>query len=129
MIVVKKKLKDLLQPITSWYTGSLAVETSSLHKFSMLEGQLKALKNHLESIFERQDAQQEFSAEELRVVRYYYKHIDELDLWGVMTNPQSVKSVATDENADLKRLKYMSKELLDALKGKIDPATLHKDSK
>ena len=125
--MVKKKLKELLQPITAWYTGSLSVETSSLHKFSMLEGQLKALKNHLESIFEHNDAQQEFSSEELRVVRFYYKHIDELDLWGVMTNPKSVKSVATDENADLKRLKYMSKELLDALKGKIDPATLHKD--
>lgn len=126
MIVVKRKLKELLQPITSWHTGSMAVETSSLHKFSVLEGQLKDLKNHLESIFERQDAQGEFSNDELRVVRDYYQHVDELDLWGVMTNPQSVKSVATDENAALKRLKFMSKELLDALKGKIDPATLHK---
>jgi len=126
VIVVKRKLKELLQPITAWYTGSMAVETSSLHKFSVLEGQLKDLKNHLESIFEHQDAQGEFSNDELRVVRYYYQHVDELDLWGVMTNPQSVKSVATDENAALKRLKFMSKELLDALKGKIDPATLHK---
>lgn len=123
----KKLLKELLQPITAWYTGTLAVEKSSLHKFSQLEGQLKALKNHLETMFEHRDGLADFSSEEVRIVRYYYNHVDELDLWGVMTNPQSVKSVATDENADLKRLKYMSKELLDALKGKIDPATLHKD--
>ena len=127
MIVVKRQLKELLQPITAWYTGTMAVEKSSLHKFSVLENQLKALKNHLESIFEHKDAQAEFSSDELKAVRYYYNHVDELDLWGVMTNPQSVKSVATDENAEIKRLKYMSKELLDALKGKIDPATLHKD--
>lgn len=117
---MKSELKDLLAPVVNWYTGSTAVEVSSLSKFSQQEEQLASLKNYLEQMFEDKKVLSEhFDYDEIKAIREFYNHIDEMDLWQVMTNPKSVKSIATSENVDLKKLKAMAKHLLDMLKGKI----------
>ncbi|MDH5179893.1 MAG: peroxidase family protein [Gammaproteobacteria bacterium] len=116
---MKQNLKDLLLPIVNWYTGSTAVEVSSLSKFSQQEAQLEELKLFLDIMFDAEDLDQHFKPKEIQAIRHFYRHVDELDLWHVMTNPKSVKSIATSENIDLKKLKAMAKELLDLLKGKI----------
>lgn len=118
---MKEQLKNLVTPITSWYTGAMAVEKSSLSKFHKLDDQLKALKQFLEKMFTDDSLQDDFTADELEAVRAFYLHVDEMDLWRVMISPKTVKSISTSENMDLKRLKNMSIELLDMLKGKIDP--------
>ena len=48
---MKEQLKTLVTPLTNWYTGSVAVEKSSLSKFHQLDDQLKALKRYLEQMF------------------------------------------------------------------------------
>ena len=121
---MKEQLKVLLTPITTWYTGSMAVEKSSLGKFHQLDDQLKALKFFLEKMFTGNDLPGDFSADEIEALRAFYLHVDELDLWRVMISPKTVKSITTSENIDLKRLKSMSQELLDMLKGKIDPKVI-----
>ena len=121
---MKEQLKTLVTPITTWYTGSMAVEKSSLGKFHQLDDQLKALKNYLERMFTETGLQSDFSADEIEAIRAFYLHVDELDLWRVMISPKTVKSITTSENIDLKRLKNMSQELLDMLKGKIDPKAI-----
>ena len=118
---MKEELKNLVTPITSWYTGATAIEKSSLSKFHMLDDQLKKLKLYLERLFTDESLQADFNADELEAIRAFYLHVDELDLWHVMISPKTVKSITTSENIDLKRLKNMSIELLDMLKGKIDP--------
>ena len=121
---MKEELKTLLTPITTWYTGAMAVEKSSLSKFHQLDDQLKALKRFLENMFADGSKQDDFKTDELEAVRTFYHHIDELDLWQVMISPKTVKSISTSENIDLKRLKGMAIELLDMLKGKIDPKVI-----
>jgi len=121
---MKEELKNLLNPITNWYTGAMAVEKSSLSKFQHLDGQLKSLKAFLEDMFANEAKIDDFTPDEIEAVRVFYLHIDELDLWQVMISPKTVKSISTSENIDLKRLKNMSKEVLDMLKGKIDPKIL-----
>lgn len=116
---MRQNLKDLLAPVINWYTGSTAVEVSSLSKFTQQETQLEELKLFLEILFESDDIAEVFKPNEIQAIRHFYRHVDELDLWHVMTNPKSVKSIATSENADLKKLKAMAKQLLDILKGKI----------
>lgn len=121
---MKQELKALITPITTWYTGSMAVEKSSLGKFHRLDDQLKALKQFLEKLFADESLQNDFTADELEAVRAFYLHVDELDLWRIMISPKTVKSITTSENIDLKRLKNMSIELLNMLKGKIDPKVI-----
>lgn len=121
---MRKELKKLITPITTWYTGSMAVEKSSLSKFHYLDDQLKTLKQFLENMFSDDSRQDDFTADELEAVHAFYLHVDELDLWRVMISPKTVKSISTSENIDLKRLKSMSIDLLDMLKGKIDPKTI-----
>ena len=121
---MKDKLKALVTPLTTWYTGAMAVEKSSLSKFHYLDDQLKALKHFLENMFADEGQQKDFTVDELEAVRIFYLHVDELDLWRVMISPKTVKSISTSENIDLKRLKGMSIELLDMLKGKIDPKAI-----
>lgn len=118
---MKEELKKLVTPITTWYTGATAIEKSSLSKFHMLDDQLKKLKQYLEKLFTDESLQSDFNTDELEAIRAFYLHVDELDLWHVMISPKTVKSITTSENIDLKRLKNMSIELLDMLKGKIDP--------
>lgn len=115
----KKQLKELLVPVINWYTGSTAVEVSSLNKFSQQEAQLASLQTFLSELFEdKQELPNHFDYDEIQAIREFYAHVDEMDLWQVMTNPKSVKSIATSENIDLKKLKAMAKRLLDTLKGK-----------
>lgn len=121
---MKEDLKNLVTPITNWYTGAMAVEQSSLSKFHILEAQLQTLNQFLERMFADVSLQSDFKADELEAVRAFYHHVDELDLWQVMISPKTVKSISTSENIDLKRLKNMSTELLDMLKGKIDPKVI-----
>ncbi len=121
---MKEELKDLVAPLTNWYTGATAVEKSSLSKFHLLDDQLKELKRFLETMFANEVQADDFTADEIKAVRMFYLHIDELDLWHVMISPKTVKSISTSENIDLKRLKNMAKELLDMLKGKIDPRVI-----
>ena len=121
---MKEELKNLVTPITSWYTGAMAIEKSSLSKFQYLDEQLKKLKAYLERMQHDTSLQSDFNADELEAIRAFYLHVDELDLWHVMISPKSVKSITTSENIDLKRLKNMAIELLDMLKGKIDPKSL-----
>lgn len=121
---MKNELKTLVTPLTTWYTGSMAVEKSTLGKFHQLDDQLKALKQFLEKLFSDDSLQNDFTADELEAVRAFYLHVDELDLWHVMISPKTVKSITTSENIDLKRLKNMSIELLNMLKGKIDPKVI-----
>lgn len=116
---MRQNLKELLTPVVNWYTGSTAVEVSSLSKFTQQEAQLEELRLFLEIMFESDDLDQHFKPKEIQAIRHFYRHVDEMDLWHVMTNPKSVKSIATSENIDLKKLKAMAKELLDILKGKI----------
>ena len=123
---MKQQLRDLITPITGWYTGSMAIEKSSLSRFDRLEEQLQALKEYLEKLFHDNGMQNEYNEDELKAIHAFYIHVDELDLWHVMINPKTVKSITTSENMDLKRLKIMSVELLDMLKGKIDPKQLVK---
>ena len=119
-----EQLKTLLTPITNWYTGSMAVEKSSLGKFHQLDDQLKALKSFLEKMFTGNELPGDFGEDEIEAIRAFYLHVDELDLWRVMISPKTVKSITTSENIDLKRLKSMSQELLDMLKGKLDPKAI-----
>lgn len=121
---MKEELKILVTPITTWYTGSMAIEKSSLGKFHQLDDQLKALNQYLEKLFTNGRLQSDFTADELEAIRAFYLHVDELDLWRVMISPKTVKSITTSENIDLKRLKNMSIELLNMLKGKIDPKAI-----
>jgi len=121
---MKDDLKKLVEPITTWYTGAMAVEKSSLSKFHILDDQLKSLKKYLERLFADPALQDDFAADELKAVHAFYVHVDELDLWHVMISPKTVKSISTSENIDLKRLKNMSIELLDMLKGKIAPSVI-----
>ncbi len=121
---MKEELKNLVAPLTNWYTGAMAVEKSSLSKFHLLDDQLKLLKQFLEKMFASERMPNDFTADELKAVRAFYLHIDELDLWHVMISPKTVKSISTSENMDLKKLKSMAKELLDMLKGKIDPKVI-----
>lgn len=121
---MKDELKALLTPITNWYTGAMAVEKSSLSKFHQLDDQLKALKRYLERMFADSRLQEDYTADEVEAIRAFYLHVDEMDLWHVMISPKTVKSITTSENIDLKRLKNMSKELLDMLKGKIAPRAI-----
>jgi len=121
---MKEQLKTLVTPITNWYTGAMAIEKSSLSKFTHLDNQLKSLKVFLEKMFADEGMQTDFTVDELEAVRAFYLHVDELDLWQVMISPKTVKSISTSENIDLKRLKAMSIELLDMLKGKIDPKAI-----
>lgn len=116
---MKNNLKELLIPITNWYTGTTAVEQSSLSKFTKLESQLEELKLFLEIMFDSDDIGDNFKSNEIQAIRHFYRHVDEMDLWHVLTNPKSVKTIATNENAELKKLKAMAKELLDVLKGKV----------
>ena len=116
---MKSQLKELLIPITNWYTGTTAVEQSSLSKFTQLEAQLEELKLFLEILFDDDDLGKMFKSNEIQALRHFYRHVDEMDLWHVLTNPKSVKSIATSENADLKKLKAMANGLLDILKGKM----------
>ena len=126
---MKEDLKKLVTPLTTWYTGAMAIEKSSLSKFQHLDGQLKSLKTYLEKLFADSSLQTDFNEKELQAVRAFYLHVDELDLWHVMISPKTVKSITTSENMDLKKLKNMSIELLDMLKGKIDPSIIIEQDK
>lgn len=121
---MKSELRELITPITGWYTGSMAIEKSSLSRFDRLDAQLKTLKQYLEKLFHDRNLQHDYSEDEIEAIRAFYVHVDELDLWHIMISPKTVKSITTSENIDLKRLKTMSMELLDMLKGKIDPKSL-----
>ena len=121
---MKEQLKTLVTPLTNWYTGSVAVEKSSLSKFHQLDDQLKALKRYLEKLFGDASLQSDFSADEIEAIRAFYLHVDELDLWTVMISPKTVKSITTSENIDLIRFKILVIVLLDMLKGKIDPRVI-----
>ena len=121
---MKQELRELITPITGWYTGSMAIEKSSLSRFDRLDAQLKTLKEYLEKLFHDSSLQHDYSMDEIEAIRAFYVHVDELDLWHIMISPKTVKSITTSENIDLKRLKTMSMELLDMLKGKIDPKSL-----
>ena len=121
---MKQELRELITPITSWYTGATAIEKSSLSRFDRLEQQLQALKDYMERLFHEEGLRVDYSKDEIEAIRAFYIHVDELDLWHVMINPKTVKSITTSENIDLKRLKTMSLDLLDMLKGKVDPRSL-----
>jgi hypothetical protein len=126
---MKQELRDLITPITGWYTGSMAIEKSSLSRFDRLEEQLQALKDYLEKLLHDSSMQTGYSPDEIKAIHAFYIHVDELDLWHVMINPKTVKSITTSENMDLKRLKVMSVDLLDMLKGKLDPKKLAEKDK
>ena len=121
---MKQELRELITPITGWYTGSMAIEKSSLSRFDRLEAQLQSLKQYLEKLFHDKTIQHDYNKDEIEAIRAFYVHVDELDLWHVMISPKTVKSITTSENIDLKRLKVMSTQLLDMLKGKVDPKKL-----
>ncbi|MDH5446704.1 MAG: peroxidase family protein [Gammaproteobacteria bacterium] len=121
---MKQELRDLITPITGWYTGSAAIEQSSLSRFDRLDQQLQSLKRYLEQLFHNEALQGDYSPDEIKAIRSFYDHVDELDLWHVMISPKTVKSITTSENIDLKRLKVMSVEILDMLKGKVDPKSI-----